>query len=83
MPQASDPQSLQLVRSTLEMAGLMRRLYPALSDSIREIEAEVRRGGEMLLEAATIPLARTALQTIHAARLKLQELDSNANRLAA
>lgn len=79
----ANPESLLLVRSTLEMASLMRRLYPSLEISIGSIEAEVRRGGQLLLEAASIARARVALETIHRARLQLQQLGCELNRIAA
>lgn len=84
MPQpCSNPESLILVRLTLEMVTQMRRLYPASEYLFLEVEAQVRRGGEMLLEAGSIPRARAALEMIHGARSKLHDFAQDQTRLAA
>lgn len=84
MPEAnSSPESLLLVRSTLEMVSLLKRLHPAAHKALDEIEAEVRRGGQLLIDAGSIPRARVALETIHRARLQLQQFGVDQDRLAA
>lgn len=84
MPETnSNPESLLLVRSTLEMVAVMKRLHPAAQNALDEIEAEVRRGGQLLIDAGSVPRARVALETIHRARLKLQQFGIDQDRLAA
>lgn len=84
MPEiCSNPECLLLVRSTLEMAALMKLVYPEFESAVREIEAEVRGYGQLLLEAGSIPRARVALEAIHGARLKLQQLDLSPTRFTA
>lgn len=84
MPETnSNPESLLLVRSTLEMVVVMKRLHPAAQNALDEIEAEVRRGGQLLLDAESVPRARVALETIHRARLQLQQFGIDQDRLAA
>ncbi len=84
MPEAnSSPESLLLVRSTLEMVSLLKRLHPAAQKALDEIEAEVRRGGQLLIDAGSVPRARVALETIHRARLQLQQFGVDQDRLAA
>jgi len=80
---SANPKSLLLVRSTLEMVAVMKRLHPAAHSELEEIEAEVRRGGQLLIDAGSIPRARVALETIHRARLRLQAFDKEQDRLAA
>lgn len=78
-----NPQSLLLVRSTLEMAALMRRVCPGSEKSLCEIEAEVLSAGRLLLAAASESRARLALETIHRARLKLGQLGTSQNPFTA
>lgn len=79
----SHPESLWLVRSTLEMTALMKQACPGCEVSLREIEAEVRGAGEMLLAAGSEPRARLALETIHRARQKLGQLHNGPDSFTA
>ena len=71
------------MRLTLEMVAQMRCLYPASESALQEIEIEVRRSGQMLIEAGSSARARAALEQIHRARMKLQEFAVGGERLAA
>ena len=77
------PESLLIVRSTLEVASLLRFHYPELSADIAEIEAEVKDAGQSLIVAGSVVRARVALARIHRAQLALEELKSGEIRLAA
>lgn len=76
-PTSSNPESLLLVRSSLEMAALLKRLHPASHRALSEIEEQVRRGGQLLLDAGSTPRARAALEIIHRARLQLEQFEQN------
>ncbi|PQV63040.1 hypothetical protein B1R32_11617 [Abditibacterium utsteinense] len=77
------PQSLLIVRSTLETARLLKRLYPGLSAQIGELEEEVERAGQLLIDAGSVARARIALERIRGAQLKLEKLRNAEFRLVA
>lgn len=68
------PSSLLLVRSTLEVATLLKSLRPALKDQVEELEREVTCAGQLLIDAGSVARARLALERIHCVRLALEEL---------
>lgn len=68
------PSSLLLVRSTLEVAALLKSVRPTLKDEVEELECEVTRAGQLLLDAGSVARARLALERIHEVRLALEEL---------
>jgi hypothetical protein len=65
---------LLLVRSTLEVASVLRSLYPRLEAQIFSLEKEVESAGQQLLEAGSVPRARVALDRILQVRLALEKL---------
>lgn len=77
------PQSLQIVRSTLEVAQLLRRRYPDFEARIAELESEVESAGQLLIDAGSVARARLALERIRAAQLALEGLRTRELRLAA
>ncbi|MBW3637555.1 MAG: hypothetical protein KY445_13995 [Armatimonadetes bacterium] len=68
------PSSLLLVRSTLEVAALLKSVRPALTHEVEELECEVTRAGQLLLDAGSVARARLALERIHQVRLTLEAL---------
>lgn len=82
-PLQSNPETLILVRSTLEMVALLRPIHPSRALWLDEIETGARGAGQLLLDAASVPAARLALEALHRARLKLQQMDREGERLAA
>ncbi len=68
------PSSLLLVRSTLEVAALLKSLRPALTHEVEELECEVTLAGQLLLDAGSVARARHALERIHEVRLALEDL---------
>ena len=84
MPENScSPESLLIVRSTLEVAHLLRRLYPNLELQIGELEAEVKKAGQSLIDAGSVARGRLALERIHRAQLALEGLRNREFRLVA
>ncbi len=79
-PSHSNPETLLLVRSTLEMLALLRPIYPSRALWLDEVETETRGAGQSLIDAASIPAARLALTALHRARLKLQQIDGETER---
>lgn len=71
---SSNPSSLLLVRSTLEVAAMLKSLRPALTLEVEELESEVTRAGQLLIDAGSVARARLALERIHQVRLALEGL---------
>lgn len=77
MPQSSaSPHSLLLVRSTLEVAALLKSLFPTLTAEVENLKNEVVEAGQLLIDAGSVARARLALERIHEVRLALEELKS-------
>lgn len=74
LPNSATPHCLLLVRSTLEVAAVLRRVYPRLEAQIIELEREVESAGQQLLEAGSVSRARGALDRILKVRLELEKL---------
>ncbi len=82
-PSRPRPDSLVIVRSTLEIVALMKHLHPTFESALCEIEAEVHRAGQLLLDAGSVARARAALEALHHARQKLQQFDFAPERYTA
>lgn len=80
LPNSASSHCLLLVRSTLEVAGVLRRLYPRLEAEIYELEKEAEAAGQLLLEAGSVPRARVALDRILQVRLALEKLSLQQNQ---
>jgi hypothetical protein len=74
LPNSATSHCLLLVRSTLEVASVLRRVYPRLEAQVYELEKEVEAAGQQLLEAGSVARARGALDRILQVRLALEKL---------
>lgn len=84
MPERScSPESLLIVRSTLEVAVMLKQIYPALAPQINDLEAEVKSAGQLLIDAGSVARGRLALERIRLAQVALENLRNQEFRLAA
>lgn len=77
------PENLLIVRSSLEVAALLKGLYPALETRIGELEREIKSAGQLLIDAGSVARARVALERIHRAQQGLETLRNHEFRLVA
>ena len=81
VPPNAAPSSLMIVRSTLEVATLLKVVYPAYEETLARFELEVTQAGQRMLSCHSTAQVHVELKRILQVRDSLDKLKQQAEKI--